>query len=131
MSANVISDARLALYLVEPSAVVSEALAILLEDRIRSLKSFPSAESLLSEGLNLAPRRFLITELHLPGMSGIELMLALEREHLSTPTIIMSIEANVRAAVRAIRYGAVDFVEKPCIANELLDGLCRIEAALN
>ena len=130
MSANTIPDARLALYLVEPSAVITEALATLLEDRVRSLDSFPSAESLLKAGLILAPRRFLITELRLPGMSGIELMLALEREHLSTPTIIMSVEANVKTAVHAIRYGAVDFVEKPCVAADLLDGLCRIEAAL-
>ncbi len=129
MPANFTSDAKLALYLVEPSALVTEALATLLEDRIRSLDSFPSAESLLCEGLTLAPRRCLITELNLPGMSGIELMLALEREHLPTPTIIMSVEANIRIAVRAIRYGAVDFVEKPCIAAELLDAFCRIEAA--
>jgi len=85
---------------------------------------------LLSEGLILAPRRILITELHLPGMNGIDLMLALERQHLSTPTIIMTLEANVSTAVQAIRQGAVDFVEKPCIAVELLDSLCRVEATL-
>ena len=125
------SDARLALYIVEPSAVITEALATLLEERVRSLECFPSAESLLSKRRVMAPRRVLITELDLPGISGIELMLALERRDLSTPTIIMTIETSVRTAVQAIRHGAVDVVEKPCIAGELLDGLCRVEAALN
>lgn len=131
MSATFTADARLALYLVEPSAVVSEALTTLLKDRVRTLECFPNAESLLFGRTILATRRCLITELHLPGMSGIELMLALERAHLSTPTIITAVEANVSTAVRAIRHGAIDFVEKPHIAAELLAGLCRIEAALS
>lgn len=131
MPAIPLQDARLALYLVEPSAIVTEALATLLEDRVRTLECFQSAESLLSGCSSLAPRRLLITEMQLPGMNGIELMLALRRKELSTPTIIMTIDASVRTAARALRHGAVDFIEKPCIASELLDGLCRIEAALS
>lgn len=131
MSATTAHDARLALYLVEPSAIITDALATLLEDKVRTLDCFPSAESLLNGCVTLEPRRCLITELHLPGMSGIELMLALEREQLYTPTIIMTIEANVRTAVLAIRYGAVDLVQKPCIAAELFDGLNRIEETLS
>ena len=131
MSANLNYDPRLALYLVEPSAVITEALATLLEEQVRSLECFPNAELLLRRRLVLAPRRVLITELQLPGMSGIELMLALKRKDLSTPTIIITIDTNVRTAVQAIRHGAVDVVEKPCIAAEVLDGLRRVEAALN
>ena len=130
MPANPDTDARLALYLVEPSDIIAEALSTLLEERVRSVECFSSAESLLNGSLFLAPRRVLLTELHLPGMSGLELMLELEREQLSTPTIIMTIESNVRTAVQAIRHGAVDIVEKPFIASELLDGLGRIEEAL-
>ena len=129
MAANVNFDTRLALYLVEPSSVITEALATLLEERVRSVECFTSAESLLGGRLVMEPRRILITELHLPGMSGIELMLALARKNLSTPTIIMTIETSIRTAVHAIRHGAVDIVEKPFIAGELLDGLSRVEAA--
>lgn len=127
MSVSRIHDARLTLYLVEPSVVIAEALTNLLADRVRTLKYFPNAESLLGANLILAPRRCLITELHLSGMNGIDLMLALERENLSTPTIIMALEANIFTAVSAIRQGAFDFIEKPSIATELLDGLSRIE----
>ena len=129
MSVSPEFDARLALYLVEPSATIAEALTNLLEDRVRSIECFLNAESLLNTRRVLRSRRLLITELHLPGISGIELMLALEREQLSTPTIIMTVEAKVSVAVRAIRHGAVDIIEKPCIADELLDSLSRIEAA--
>ena len=128
MSANLNYDPRLALYLVEPSAVITEALATLLEEQVRSLECFPNAELLLRRRLVLAPRRVLITELHLPGMSGIELMLALKRKDLSTPTIIITIDTNIRTAVQAIRHGAVDVVEKPCIAVDVLDSLRRVEA---
>lgn len=130
MAAIPIFDTRLALYLVEPSVVITEALATLFEDRVRLLNCFPNAESLLSECATLAPRRCLITELHLPGLSGLELMLTLESEQLSTPTIITTIDGTISTAVQAIRHGAIDFVEKPYMAAELLDGLCRAEAAL-
>ena len=130
MAANPDYDEKLALYLVEPSAVVSESLATLLEDRVRSIKCFANAEALLAGSLAMAPRRVLITELRLPGISGIDLMLALEARNLSTPTIIMTVDTNFYTAVEAIRKGAFNVLEKPCIAGELLDGLSRVETAL-
>ncbi len=130
MADNPIVDARLALYLVEPSPVITEALITLFEDRVRVLNCFPNAESLLSERAALAPRRCLITELHLPGLSGIDLMLKLEREHFPTPTIITAIDGQISTAVLAIRHGAIDFVEKPYLAAKLLEGVCRVEAVL-
>lgn len=128
MSAIATVDTRLALYLVEPSLSVSEALATLLEDRVRSSVRFASAEALLQSRLVLEPNRCLITELHLPGMNGIELMLALDREHRSTPTLVTSSAANRRAAARAARLGAIDFIEKPLVSARVLAGLGRIEA---
>lgn len=121
-------DSGLSLYLVEPSSVIAEALTTLLEDRVSSVQCFASAELLLGERSLLVPRRLLITELQLPGMSGIELMLELERKHLPTPTIIMTTEASISTAVSAIRHGAFDFVEKPCITAEILDDINLLEA---
>lgn len=128
MSAAPAADRRLALYLVEPSPAVSDALASALEERVRTLVRYRCAESLLESTAALAPHRCLITELHLSGMNGIELMLALERKRCPTPTIITAIEANVRTAVDAVRRGAIDFIEKPFLLAELLAGLRRVES---
>lgn len=127
MLATSSSDPRFALYLVEPCAVVTEALTSIFEDKVRTIACFRSAESLLRASNTLSTRSLLIAELQLPGINGIELMLALKRENLSTPTIITALEPSICNAVSAIRHGAIDFVEKPCKADELLDGLYRCE----
>ena len=54
----------------------------------------------------------LITDMTLPGMSGLELLRQLRARHASTPVILLGEDADVRAAVAAMREGAVDFIEK-------------------
>lgn len=55
----------------------------------------------------------LITDIALPGMSGLELLRLLRSGGISPPVILLGEEADVRAAVAAMREGAVDFIEKP------------------
>lgn len=130
MSDSPIHYASLALYLVEPSESVTDALTMLLADSVRTIHCFSCAESLLCECTELAPYRCLITELHLPGMSGIDLMQTLGCKHAWTPTIITAVDADLYTAVIAMKKGAIDFIEKPFVSAELLAGLYRVEQAL-
>ena len=62
----------------------------------------------------------LLSEVHLCEMTGLELQSLLLREHPAVPMIFLTGEGQVRDAVAAMRRGAVDFLEKPCFASELL-----------
>lgn len=82
------------------------------------MQDYDSAESYLaSRGAALA---CLISDVVLPGMSGIELMRVVRAAHMPPPVILLGEEADVHAAVTAIREGAADFIEKPHIDISIL-----------
>ena len=60
----------------------------------------------------------LILDLRMPGLSGLEAMEKLTEQGMEIPVIIMTGHGDVPAAVRALKMGAFDFLEKPC--NDLL-----------
>ena len=73
------------------------------------------------DGLRLAGSAGLIlTDLRLPGISGLEMLKNLRAQNSLTPVIVMTAFGNVETAVEAMRAGAVDFVEKPFSLDHLL-----------
>lgn len=68
-----------------------------------------------------------VFDVRMPGMSGLELQEHLGREGHPLPVIIVTGHGDVPMAVRAIRAGAVDFMEKPYRPQDLLD---RVQQAL-
>lgn len=88
------------------------------------VKDFDSAESYLA-ARNATPgcpiaAGCLITEVALPGMSGLDLLRLLRTDGITPPIILLGEEADVRAAVTAMREGAVDFIEKPHVDMAIL-----------
>ncbi len=83
------------------------------------VSEFDSAEAFLSQP---APHEAscLICETNLPGMTGLELLHTLKRERRTLPTIFMSSESDVELAVRAMKAGAIDFIEKPFFGRLLM-----------
>src|SRR5438094_3631538 len=72
------------------------------------------------EGLKLAGDADLIlTDLKLPGMTGLELLERLKGQNSSTPVIVMSAFGTVENAVEAMKKGAVDFLPKPFSLDHL------------
>ena len=61
----------------------------------------------------------------MPGMSGLELLEHLAREGLHIPAVIITGHGDVPMAVRAMKSGAVDFIEKPFNDEALLDAIRR------
>lgn len=75
------------------------------------IRGYESAESYLAAGAD--EFGCLITDMVLPGMSGLDLLRALRADGVAVPIILLGDEADVTAAVTALREGAVDFIERP------------------
>jgi len=83
-------------------------------------ETFASAREFLD---NFQPDRrgCLITDIRMPGMSGLELQERLSADGHHIPVIVLTGFGDVPTAVRALKGGAVDFVEKPFDPQSLLD----------
>jgi DNA-binding NtrC family response regulator len=74
-------------------------------------------------GLQLLAREkpdLIVTDLRLPGMSGLEFLQAVKRVNAALPVIMMTAHGTVEAAVEAMKVGASDFVTKPFSLAELV-----------
>jgi FixJ family two-component response regulator len=67
----------------------------------------------------------ILLDVRLPGPSGIDLQQALQRRNVRLPVIFLTGHADVATSVRAMKAGAVDFLEKPVAKEALLDALKR------
>ncbi len=61
----------------------------------------------------------IITDLQMPGMSGIELIVQLRQRQCPTQIVMVTAHASVATAVEAMRHGAFDYIEKPFEADAL------------
>lgn len=62
----------------------------------------------------------IVTEVHLPGISGLDLQEVLRSRGARHPVIVMTSDADVPIAVRAMLLGALDFIEKPFVDRLLI-----------
>lgn len=68
----------------------------------------------------------LILDIRMPGMSGIELQAEMRRRGISLPIIILTGHADVDSAVKTLKMGAADFLQKPVDPQALFES---VEAA--
>jgi two-component system, LuxR family, response regulator FixJ len=66
-----------------------------------------------------------LVDIRMPGMDGLALLEKVSARGAGTPVIIMTGFADVPLAVKAMRAGAVDFVEKPCPPSQIIDSVRR------
>src|ERR1700733_5108346 len=74
-------------------------------------------------GLQLLVREkpdLVVTDLRLPGMSGLEFLQAVKRANAALPVVVMTAYGTVESAVEAMKVGASDFVTKPFSLAELV-----------
>lgn len=100
------------LLIIDDDVDARELLAANLELRGLEAVACPGAEQALAL-LEAARFDIVITDVHMPGMSGIELCELLSERHPHTPVLVMTGQASMELAVAALRAGAHDFVTKP------------------
>ncbi|MCI0684897.1 MAG: response regulator [Gemmataceae bacterium] len=81
--------------------------------------TFASAEEFL-ENFAQKPIGCIVLDVRMPGMGGLELLEALRQRHVLIPVILLTAHADVRLAVKAMRLGAMDVLEKPYREEDLL-----------
>lgn len=113
-------------HVVDDDPAVRRALERLLSAAGFEPVGYPSGFEFLEAAPRLAAGCVLL-DLRMPGMDGLELQAELGRLGCPLPVIIVTGDGDVPTAVRAIKSGAVDFVEKPIDEDGLIE---KIEAAL-
>ena len=96
---------------IEADEAARRLLCSLLSSLDAEIQDYDSAESYLAAARD-SLGCLCITDMWLPGMSGLELLRRLRSEETSPPVIVLGEETDVRAAVDAMREGAADFIEK-------------------
>lgn len=113
-------------YIVDDDDAVRAALGALLGSVCLRYESYASAEAFLAVA-NRQMRGCLLLDVRMPGMSGLELQRKLQDQNVGLQVIIITGHGDVPMAVRALKAGASDFIEKPFNEQELLD---RIQICL-
>ncbi len=85
-------------------------------------KVFPSAEEFLKSG-HQGETACLITDIRMPGMSGLELQARLNAEHCKIPTIFITAHGDTKLRMQALRAGALEFLAKPFDDEVLLESV--------
>ncbi len=107
-------------FVVDDALAVRDSLKSMLEAADLQVETYPSAEAFLAAYRPGQPGCLLL-DVELPGASGLDLQIALQRRNIPLPVIFLTAHADVRASVRAIRAGAIDFLVKPTSGAEVLE----------
>ena len=107
-------------FVVDDDPAVRKSLHWLFESVGVSMQSFPSAQAFI-DAYDPAQPGCLILDIRMPGMSGLELQQKLKAAAMELPVIIVTGHGDVSTAVRAMKQGAVDLLEKPYSDQAMLD----------
>lgn len=107
-------------FLVDDDPSVRRALVRLLRSQGLTALSFATAEAFLAEVLQDASPACLVVDLLMPGLGGLELQALMQERGFDMPIVFISGCGDLASGVQAMRRGAVDFLEKPVSAPDLL-----------
>lgn len=109
-------------HVIDDEADVCEALKVLLQTAGVEARTYPSAEDFLSD-VKLSRPLCLLVDVRLPGMSGLDLVRQLQQGPVRPVVVMITGHGDVPLAVKAMRAGALHFLEKPFEPPELLQVL--------
>lgn len=108
-------------FVIDDDEAVLRSLCWLIESADHPAKGFSSADEFLSDLPDSQSCGCIVTDVRMPGMSGVELLGELADRGNNLPVIVISAHGDVQMAVEAMRLGALDFVEKPFEEKALLE----------
>jgi RNA polymerase sigma factor (sigma-70 family) len=112
-------DSEHTVYVVDDDAAVCDALRMLLRAAGLRVETFRSAASFL-KAYRPAGLSCLVLDIRMPGMNGLDLQDELHKRKFLIPIVFLTGHGDVPMAVRALKKGAVDFIEKPHDEEQLV-----------
>jgi FixJ family two-component response regulator len=120
---------KISVALVDDDEAVLDSLKIFLERRGLTIITFTNAQELLRAIDSGEEFNCVVTDVRMPGMSGVELQSALASRSCTWPLILITGHGDVGMAVSALKAGAADFIEKPTDEKRLLASIQEAVAA--
>ncbi|GAB6043779.1 response regulator transcription factor [Endothiovibrio diazotrophicus] len=111
-------------FVVDDDPALRDALSLLMQSVQQPVEAFDSAQAFL-DAFDPRRRGCLVLDIRMPGMSGLDLQSRLNELGSTLPVIIITGHGDVPMAVRALKNGAMDFLEKPFNDQMLLDCVKR------
>jgi FixJ family two-component response regulator len=109
-------------YIIDDDAAVRDSLALLLQTAHIATRRYDSAAAFLAD-YTPALEGCILLDIRMPGTSGPELQLELERRGAALPIIFLSAYGDVPTTVQAIKHGALEVLTKPANAQTLLENV--------
>ena len=122
------ADGAVVVAVIDDDDAVRDSLGALLEAEGYDVDTYASGPAFLEALPDALPACALI-DVRMPEMDGLELQQRLADAAPALPVIIITGHGDIAMAVRAIKAGAVDFVEKPFPDREILDGIAQALAS--
>lgn len=109
-------------FVIDDDPAARESIGMLIRSLGLQVETYASAEQYLQ---SFDPSRpgCVITDMRMLGLSGLELQQQLVEMGQRIPVILISAHANMQIAVKAMRNGAITFLEKPCQQQEIIDAV--------
>ena len=114
-------------HIIDDDPSVRDALIWLIESVHLRARAYPAIADFLDAWHGIDGPGCLVLDVRMPGMSGMEFLARMEQLGIDLPVIMFSGHGTIPMATRALRAGAVDFIQKPVNEQLLLD---RIQEAL-
>jgi two-component system, LuxR family, response regulator FixJ len=115
------SDERL-VHIVDDDPAIRRSVGFMLKTSGHRVEAYESGAELLKNSGDL-DQGCILLDIRMPGMDGLEVQQALQDKGVGLPVIIMTGHGDVTLAVKAMKAGAVDFIEKPFAKDALLASL--------
>ena len=121
---------ELLVHVVDDDEAIRGSISFMLSTAGYTVQTYRSGAEVLSLARKLEPGCILL-DVRMPGMDGLETHQALRRRGIQFPVVIMTGHGDVSLAVKAMKAGAIDFIEKPFESSTLISAVDEALARLN
>ena len=111
--------------LIDDDEAVRDSVGLLLENHEFQVSSFASAEAFLTEMEKGLQPSCVVSDVKMPGLSGLDLQRVLAEQQAKIPLILITGHGDIAMAVAAVKAGAHDFIEKPFDDHRLLESIAN------
>ena len=115
-------SSAITVFIIDDDPSIRKSLSLLLSSHGFETECYSCSEEFLSR-LPIEGIGCILLDLQMDGINGLELQEKLSQHDKQLPIIFLSGQGNISSTVRALRAGAITFLEKPCLEDELLKAI--------